>query len=464
MREIPKKGIDKSTVYYWLLQQYSNAGLRFYYKKIESRNRQNIERGKPVIIASNHQNSLMDALLLVYDIGFQPVFLTRADIFKGNIARRILAFLKMMPIYRKRDGVENLKRNDEIIEQSLQILRNSENPLCIFPEGNHNEKRMLRLLSKGVFRIAFNAQEEHGESRGVKIVPVGLDYSNYQKLHQTVTINYGNPIDVSEYYLTYKNDSTEGTRVLNERLMEEMRKLMIDIRNDNYYDLYMNLRIIYNPTICAKMGINNKTAANRFDADKNMIRILDSHYEKAPDDLKELDIMTKTYVTLLKKYNFRDWVVRKGNFSLPLLAAESLFLVLLLPIFLLGIMINIIPYYFPLQYTRSKIKDPQMHSSFNFVIGIFLFPAWYILLMIPVFIFAKSITVIIAILLLLPVSGYLCFQLYLQMKRNWAKIRYMVMKSFRKINIQEMNRLRAEIIQRMDQITSKANIHYESSR
>ena len=281
---------------------------------------------------------------------------------------------------------------------------------------------------------------------------------------QTVTINYGNPIDVSEYYTTYKKDNEGATQQLRERLFEEMRKLMIDIRNDDYYDLYMQLRIIYNPTICTKMGISNKTAANRFNADKNMIRILDMHYEKAPEDLKELDVKTKIYVTWLKKYNFRDWVVRKGNFSLPILALESLFLILFLPIFLLGITINIIPYYIPLQYTRRKIKDPQMHSSFKFAIGVFLFPVWYLVLMIPVFFLVKSVSAIIAIFLFLPLSAYLSFHLYLQMKKNWAKIRYMVMKYFRKINFQEINRLRTEIIYKMDEIISMCNIENEGSR
>jgi 1-acyl-sn-glycerol-3-phosphate acyltransferase len=462
IQEVSKNEIDKSSFFYWLLQQYAKFAMRLYFKKIESQNRQNIERGKPVIIASNHQNALMDALLLVYDTGFQPVFLTRADIFKGNLVLRILRFLKMMPIYRVRDGVENLKRNEEIFDQSLQILQNSYNPLCIFPEGNHNERRKLRPLSKGVFRIAFSAQQSYGKPDGAKIVPVGVDYSDYRKLHQAVTIIYGKPINIAEFYPAFLIDSAEATQQLKDRLFGAMKELMIDIQHDEYYDLYMNLRTIYNPALYAKMGIDNKTGLNRFKADKNLIRMLDLHYDQSPADLNELDIKTKTYISLLNKHNLRDWVVRKNDIHLPVLAAETLMLVLLLPVFIPGFVINILPYYIPVAFTRKNVKDLQMHSSFKFVISMVLFPVWYLILFLPVSFLAHSFWQVIALLLSFPLSGYLSFHIYLRMKKYWGKIRFLMMKHFRKTNYQDIMRLRTEIINSLNQIIGKYNIQYES--
>src|SRR6185503_5127164 len=68
------------------------------------------EKG-PMILASNHPNSFLDAVIM--DILFeQPIWsLTRGDAFLGKRINRILFKLKMLPVYRMREGVENLSQN-----------------------------------------------------------------------------------------------------------------------------------------------------------------------------------------------------------------------------------------------------------------------------------------------------------------------------------------------------------------
>ena len=108
-----------------------------------------------------------------------------------------------MPIFRIRDGIENVKKNDEVFEKTVQVLHNCNNPLGLFAEGNHGDKRRLRPLVKGLFRIAFLAQEHFGDKPGVKIVPVGIDYGHYQHFRTTLFVNMGDPIEVSQFYDDY---------------------------------------------------------------------------------------------------------------------------------------------------------------------------------------------------------------------------------------------------------------------
>ncbi|UCH13652.1 MAG: 1-acyl-sn-glycerol-3-phosphate acyltransferase, partial [Bacteroidales bacterium] len=151
--------IDQWTWDYWLVQQYVNLNYWSYFKKIYVHNLENLPRNQPVILAPNHQNALIDALGFVYSAKCQPVFLARADIFKGRVLIHFLNFLNIMPIYRMRDGASSLKKNEEIFEKTLAVLKNKLNPLSLFPEGTHGDKRRLRSLKKGIFRIAFMAQE-----------------------------------------------------------------------------------------------------------------------------------------------------------------------------------------------------------------------------------------------------------------------------------------------------------------
>ena len=337
----------------------------------------NIPVNQPLILAPNHQNALMDAMVLVCTTEFQNVFLARADIFKGKLMVRFLTYLNIMPIYRIRDGIDNVKRNDEVFEKTRQVLRNRFNPLVMYPEGNHGNRRRLRQLVKGLFRIAFIGQEDYGDRPGVKIVPVGIDYGHYQKFGTTLFVNIGKPLEVSEYYNLYKENPVAGINRLKEDFAVALNRQMIDIQTEEFYELYMNLRIMYNSQMRMKLGIKGNSLSDRFRADKAMIRILDKELESNPGNIRQLDALVSEYQNGLKKLKLRDWILEMKNHSFSGMLARTAGLIILLPVFLFGLIHN----YLPFAFTGSKvkgIKDTQFQSSFKYVIGMIAFPAMYI--------------------------------------------------------------------------------------
>ncbi len=443
--------IDQWSWDYWLLQQYVNLFYRSYFKKIFVNNLNNLPRNQPVILAPNHQNALIDALAFVYSAKCQPVFLARADVFKGRVLIHFLNFLNIMPIYRMRDGASSLKKNEEVFEKTLAVLKNKYNPLLLFPEGTHGDKRRLRPLKKGIFRIAFMAQEFYKNNQGVKIVPVGIDYSNYQKFRSTLFINYGKPVEVSEYYNLYAENSIEAINQLRERLAREISKLMIDIQTEEYYDLYQNLRIIYNSEMRKKLNITGKSLLDKFTADKKMISILDQYTDRNPKEINSLDKKVSKYMEGLNKLNLREWVLRKDFYPLITRCLEALSLLILLPIHMLGLVNNYIPYKIPAVYTK-KIKDPQFHSSFKLVLALVFFSAYYIILVVLGLIFINPLWLKLAYFLTIPLTGLIAFKYYIRLKKLWAKFRYSRLVKKRNNKIQELKRLRKDIIDKMNNI------------
>ena len=75
-----------------------------------------------MIFAPNHHNALMDALAVLFTIPRQMVFLARADIFRKGVFANILTFLKILPIYRIRDGYSALQPNSEIFNKTVEVL------------------------------------------------------------------------------------------------------------------------------------------------------------------------------------------------------------------------------------------------------------------------------------------------------------------------------------------------------
>ncbi len=446
------KTIDQWAFDYFCLQCYANLAYRCYFRKIHVNNLDNLPRNSAVILTPNHQNTLIDALAFVYSAKCQPVFLARADIFKGRLLIRLLTFLNIAPIYRMRDGASSVKKNEEVFENTLSVLRNKLNPLCMFPEGSHSDKRRLRALKKGIFRIAFMAQEEYKNDPGVKIVPVGIDYSHYQNFKSSMFINYGKPIEVSEYYNIYTENNNQGINQLRERLDKEMRKLMIDIQTEEYYDLYQNLRIVYNAEMRKKLNIKGNTYLDRFNADKRMISILDKYRNEKPDELESLNQKMSKYIKGLKDFNLRDWVLRREKYSLLSRIAELFILLVLSPIYIMGLVNNYVPYIIPVRFIR-KIKDRQFHSSFKLVIGMITFPVYYILLIVLALVFINPLWLKLAYIISLPLSGIFAFRYYIRLQKLMAKFRYSRLVRIKDKMILQLKTLRKDIIGYMNKIT-----------
>ena len=168
-----------NTLSFDLTRKYTIFCFKRFYSEFIVVGRENLPKNGAVIFAPNHINALMDALAIhaIVPSGLPVIFLARADIFKKKKIADFLHFAKIMPAFRMRDGMENLGKNNEIFDQCVDVL-NHNVALGIMPEGNQGEQRKLRPIVKGIFRIAFAAQQLNGLKDGIKIIPIGILCSN----------------------------------------------------------------------------------------------------------------------------------------------------------------------------------------------------------------------------------------------------------------------------------------------
>ncbi len=419
-----KNTIDQWSVLYAFLKVFIvRPAHNYYYRKIKIVNAGRIPKGEPVILAPNHQNALMDAMAFVAGIKYQTVFLARADIFKGGMINKILAFIKILPIYRIRDGISSLQKNDEIFDITVNVLHNRINPLLLFPEGNHGDKRRLRPLVKGIFRIAFKAQEEFKSKPGVKIIPIGLDYSHYWKFRQTQLVNFGEPIEVSEYWQAYEENPSTAMNLLREHLAGEMKKYMIHIETEKFYNLYMDLKMIYRNKICQKLGLKSGDLYNEFLADKKLIEIFDECLENDSDKIEKLNKVYIVYSKLRKKLNFRNWVPSRNRYCIFGNILAILLSVSLLPLVLLGLFNNWPHFFISMRFAKG-IKDTQFFSTAKWGAGLALIIIYYLILFIAAIIFLPVWWIKILYLITLPSSGLFALDYRRFIIKSWARIRY----------------------------------------
>lgn len=227
--------IYKRNLFYSALRVYVDYCTRSVYSKIIVRGEENLPKDGAVILAPNHCNALMDALVILKAFPEPTVFGARADIFRKPVFAKALRFFKILPMVRKRDGLHNVLKNKATTEEIIDVLDNGVK-FCMFNEGTHRTKRSLLPVGKGIFRIAITAAEKFGDRKPVYVVPVGLEYGDYFRYKATLTITYGQPINVSDYLKGNKGSGeAEIYRGLRSILTERLSGLITCIKDDEDY-------------------------------------------------------------------------------------------------------------------------------------------------------------------------------------------------------------------------------------
>jgi 1-acyl-sn-glycerol-3-phosphate acyltransferase len=177
----------------------------------------------PLLIAANHPNSFLDAVI-IGSLFKSPVYsLARGDAFAGKFITKLLKSFNMLPVYRVSEGVENLEHNYTTFE-SCEKLFEENKIVLIFSEGRCINEWHLRPLKKGTARLALNAWENNIP---LKVLPLGINYSSFRFFGKNVFLNFGSIISKNDF----SNEMPFGKFLneFNEKLNEQLEKLVFEI-------------------------------------------------------------------------------------------------------------------------------------------------------------------------------------------------------------------------------------------
>jgi len=342
--------------------------IKLFYRRIELQGYEDYPLKGPILVAPNHQNAFMDALVAAVFAPRPIHFLTRADVFKKGFADRLLRSFNMMPVYRQRDGKDSLQKNEEVFEDCFKILRNN-GAVLIFPEASHLGERRLRNLSRGFTRIVFGALENN-EHLDIRVVPIGLNYSNYYASQSRLLVNFGAPLRVADYA---------------ERYAANPAKAMSQLRNDLQAKLAEQI-----------IHIEGESAQRAFDIE--MEWILPFYLQRASGFTRpryELGFYRKRGQLLdalstddpyFEKLTIYDATMAKHKLQAPFFyisqkdpgywVIQTLLLLVFLPVFGLAWLIQWPTYRTIRSVLHNFVKDRQFYSSVKLVGGLLLFPVF----------------------------------------------------------------------------------------
>ena len=389
-------------------------GSRTYFKKFKYQGKEKIPKNSGIIYAVNHQNAFLDAIVIATQTDAPLNFLARSDIFKKKIANKILRNFYMLPVYRQRDGVNTIEKNKITFNDCHEIL-NQKGNLVIFPEGNHNYKKTLRPLKKGLARIALGTLSKFGKETPLYIIPLGIDYESHFKMNSDILLNVGEPIKVSDYYSKFIENSVEAINKLTLKLADDLESLIINIQDiENYDELYY---LLHRFPFLEK----NQDPKRKFDLRKEKLIKAESLSNQNPEDYKNIITDIKIVKSFMSKHKIRPYLINKPPSSYLTLVVLSLILLLFSPFHLIGLVTNYIPYKIPVWFVENKIKDKHFHSSLKKAAGVLLFTFYWLMITLSITIF-KDWSYGIIFLLIAPIIAMVNFRYWIiliKVKARW---------------------------------------------
>jgi 1-acyl-sn-glycerol-3-phosphate acyltransferase len=216
---------------YHIVRPLVTFAFKIYFKKIYHIGGENIPTGKPVILSINHPTAFFEPTIMACTFPEHDFyFITRGDVFQKDLFRRICESLLMIPIYRFKDGFDNLRKNEASMNFITELLGEGKK-IQIFSEGGTETIKRLRPLQKGMARMAFDAYKKHGD-QDLQIVPVGFTYSDPHHPRREVMIKIGAAIPLSNYYELYAQTPAKAINQVTADVQKAMLPCLVHVERD----------------------------------------------------------------------------------------------------------------------------------------------------------------------------------------------------------------------------------------
>ena len=338
---------------YYFLKIYCRCALWFYFRRWQIEGKENVPAG-PVVFVANHQNAFLDAVLVSCSSSRDMWFLARAEVFQKAWAKKILGWLKMMPVFRFRDGFGSIKNNDQIFNACVELLEKQES-ILIFAEGNHHDHFRLRPLQKGFARIAVDAFVKSNGKLNVKIVPVGIQYEQPDRSLSRVLVTFGKAFSVQEIIDTHDSYSQQVNDLVT-FTANQLQPLILHIEEEQYEQKFNYLM----------------------------------HYRLRVKDLTEQLAIDQATV--------QSFTEQEGILTTPLTR------IFWNPLYTYWFINTLVPTLLIRWILKTKMKDVQFTASLKFSLGMVLIPLFIILQSGLVYSFSNSILITVAYALSVPLS------------------------------------------------------------
>jgi glycerol-3-phosphate O-acyltransferase/dihydroxyacetone phosphate acyltransferase len=350
------------------------ALLHLFFRNIEVIGAERVPADAPVVYTANHFNSLLDGMLARAFLPRDPRPLAKATLWEITPFRLLLAATRAIPVYRLQDSQDPAyaQQNRDMFSACYEALARRE-CIVLFPEGQSHSEPALLPLKSGAARIVLGAEQQAGPL-GVRIIPVGLNFDAKEKFRSRVLIDIGTPLDPMEGTERADPEDREAVGRLTGRVEEGIRSVTLN------YPTWEEGNVIRRAADLYVSQHKRHAAEERFSDEISVHRRLAAAYpvmkEQRPRRVARLVEAVNGYDRLLRVLSIQhEHVIQEHPRLLQVIFSLRKFSLFLfrLPLALLGIFLNAIPYFLTRAVSRIRVR-PDRASTTKLVAGFIIYP------------------------------------------------------------------------------------------
>jgi 1-acyl-sn-glycerol-3-phosphate acyltransferase len=223
----------RGTITFKIILAAFGVALRLFFRRIETVNAHVVPTGTGVIFVLNHPNGLIDPALVFVALPRKISFLAKSTLFRMPVISFLLRTVEALPLYRRIDAGEDVSKNQKTFELCRELLMRG-GSIALFPEGvSHNSPKLLPMKT-GAARIALGAASASGDSPiDVKIVPVGLYYTNKTTFRSEALLHFGEPFSVPNIAPDETGQPPKAAvKELTDRIESELREVTLNAESE----------------------------------------------------------------------------------------------------------------------------------------------------------------------------------------------------------------------------------------
>ena len=217
---------------YQFVKIIARAAIKLYCRDLQINKKELLNTEGPLLLAANHPNSFLDAIILCTLLDRPLYSLARGDAFNGKWISRILVAFKLLPVYRTSEGVENLTDNYTTFNRCKEIFKQN-GIVLIFSEGKCINEWHLRPLMKGTARLAISSWED---GIPLKVLPIGINYNSFNKFGKNIRISIGEFITAKD--IEPSDGFGKGIQAFNSLLQQRLAPLVFEINQSDKEKLH----------------------------------------------------------------------------------------------------------------------------------------------------------------------------------------------------------------------------------
>jgi glycerol-3-phosphate O-acyltransferase / dihydroxyacetone phosphate acyltransferase len=211
--------------------------LWLFYRRIVVVGRERIPDVGGVIIAANHHNSLVDAMLIIATVPRPVTVLAKAPLFRHPLIGPPLRMLGAVPVHRRAESGDDPRKNDDMFAAAIEAL-GAGGVILIFPEGRTQPQPILLPLRTGAARMLLGAERALDGASRVVLLPVGMVFHDPGTFRSaSVQITIGAPLATGDLIGTHRDRPEEAVRAITARLTEAIGAWIVEAQDQYTLEL-----------------------------------------------------------------------------------------------------------------------------------------------------------------------------------------------------------------------------------